>query len=162
VARAAVELALDAVARFGELRLAVVGAGPHRTALEERALRLGIAERVRFVGSLPRERLPDVYAAADAFIFPSTTDTQGLVLAEALAAGLPVVAAESEASRDVLAGAGRIVAPDPEALAAALRDALAAGHDQSAVHLAFSRFTVEMQTRRILELYREVLAARAA
>jgi hypothetical protein len=39
---------------------------------------------------------------------------------------------------------------------------LAGGRDQSAVHLAFSRFTVEMQTRRILELYQEVLAARAA
>ncbi len=55
-------------------------------------------------GTLPRERLPDVYASADAFVFPSTSETQGLVLAEALAAGLPVVAADSEASRDVLTG----------------------------------------------------------
>jgi 1,2-diacylglycerol 3-alpha-glucosyltransferase len=157
-----VELALDALARVGDLRLAVVGEGPHRAALEERARRLGVADRVRFAGTVARERLPDVYASADAFLFPSTTDTQGLVLAEALAAGLPVVAADSAASRDVLAGAGRLVPPDAEAVALAIRDALAAGHDQSAVHLAFSRFTVEMQTRRILELYREVLAARAA
>ena len=157
-----VELALDALARSPGLRLAVVGEGPHRAALEERARRLGVGERVRFAGALARERLPDVYASVDAFVFPSTTDTQGLVLAEALAAGLPVIAADSEASRDVLAGAGRLVAPDPDALADAIRGALAAGRDQSAVHLAFSRFTVEMQTRRILELYREVLAARAA
>jgi glycosyltransferase involved in cell wall biosynthesis len=157
-----VELALDALARSPELRLAVVGEGPHRAALEERARRLGVDARVRFTGALARERLPDVYASVDAFVFPSTTDTQGLVLAEALAAGLPVVAADSEASRDVLGGAGRIVPPEGAAMAAALRDALATGHDQSAVHLAFSRFTVEMQTRRILELYREVLAARAA
>jgi glycosyltransferase involved in cell wall biosynthesis len=157
-----VELALDALAHFAELRLAVVGEGPHRAALEERARRLGVGERVRFTGALARERLPDVYASVDAFVFPSTTDTQGLVLVEALAAGLPVIAADSEASRDVLAGAGRLVPQDPAALAGAIRDALAAGHDQSAVHLAFSRFTVEVQTRRILELYREVLAARAA
>ncbi len=157
-----VELALDALALSPELRLAVVGEGPHRAALEERARRLGVADRVRFTGTLARERLPDVYASVDAFVFPSTTDTQGLVLAEALAAGLPVIAADSEASRDVLVGAGRLVAADPEALAAAIRGALAAGRDQSAVHLAFSRFTVDMQTRRILELYREVLAARAA
>ena len=157
-----VELAIDALARVDELRLAIVGEGPHRAALEERARRLGVAGRVRFVGNVARERLPDVYASCDAFIFPSTTDTQGLVLAEALAAGLPVVAAESEASRDVLSGAGRVVPPDAGAMAAALRDALVAGHDQSAVHLAYSRFTVEMQTRRILEIYREVLAARAA
>ena len=157
-----VELALDALARAPELRLAIVGEGPHRAALEERARRLGVDGRVRFTGTLARERLPEVYASVDAFVFPSTTDTQGLVLAEALAAGLPVIAADSEASRDVLVGAGRLVAADPEALADAIRAALAAGRDQSAVHLAFSRFTVEMQTRRILELYREVLAARAA
>jgi glycosyltransferase involved in cell wall biosynthesis len=156
------ELAIDALAHFGELRLAVVGEGPHRGALEERARKLGVAGRVRFAGELARERLPDVYASADAFVFPSTTDTQGLVLAEALAAGLPVIAAESEASREVLAEAGRIVAPEPAALAAAIREESASGRNQSAVHLAFSRFTVEMQTRRILELYREVLAARAA
>ncbi|MEA2664726.1 MAG: 1,2-diacylglycerol 3-alpha-glucosyltransferase [Candidatus Eremiobacteraeota bacterium] len=157
-----VELALDALARLPELRLAIVGEGPHRQALEERAQRLGVAGRVRFTGALARERLPDVYASVDAFVFPSTTDTQGLVLAEALAAGLPVVAAQSEASRDVLGEGGRIVAADPAALAPALAEAIAAGRDQSAVHLAFDRYTVELQTRRILELYREVLAARAA
>ena len=157
-----VELALDALARSPDLRLAIVGEGPHRAALEERARRLGVDARVRFVGTIARERLPDVYASVDAFVFPSTTDTQGLVLAEALAAGLPVIAAESEASRDVLVGAGRLVAADPDALAQAICGALAEGRDQSAVHLAFSRFTVDMQTRRILELYREVLAARAA
>jgi 1,2-diacylglycerol 3-alpha-glucosyltransferase len=156
------ELALDAAARCAGLHLAVVGDGPHRAALEERAARLGLAGRVRFTGALARERLPDVYASADAFVFPSTTDTQGLVLAEALAAGLPVVAVESEASRDVLGGAGRIVPADAELLADGILAAAAAGRNQSAVHLAYSRFTVEMQTRRILDLYREVLAARAA
>jgi len=157
-----VELAIDACAALPDLRLAIVGEGPHRAALEERARQSGAAGRVRFVGTLARERLPDVYASADAFVFPSTSDTQGLVLAEALAAGLPVVAAESDASRDVLTGAGMVAPPDASAFAAALRAALERGRDQSAVHLAFSRFTVESQTRRILEIYREVRAARAA
>jgi glycosyltransferase involved in cell wall biosynthesis len=156
------ELALDAVARSPGLRLAVVGDGPHRASLEERARRQGTSSRVRFVGALAPDRLPDVYASVDAFLFPSTTDTQGLVLVEALAAGLPVVAADSETSRDVLGPAGRLVAADPEAFAAALGAALDAGRDQSAVHLAYSRYTVERQTRRILALYEEVLAARAA
>jgi glycosyltransferase involved in cell wall biosynthesis len=157
-----VELAIDALTCAPELRLAIVGEGPHRVALEARARRLGVAGRVSFTGALARELLPDVYASADAFVFPSTTDTQGLVLAEALAAGLPVVAADSPASRDVLGANGRIVAADPGAVAAALRSVLAMGRDQSAVHLAFSRFTVDLQARRILELYHEVLAARAA
>ena len=157
-----VELAIDAAARAPGLRFAVAGDGPYRAALEERAQRLGVADRVRFLGAIERERLPDVYASADAFLFASTTETQGLVLAEALAAGLPVVAAESAASRDVLGGAGIFVPSDPAAAAAALIESAARGRDQSAVRLAYSRFTVEMQTRRILSIYREVLAARAA
>jgi len=157
-----VELAIDALVHAAGVRLAIVGEGPHRAALEERARRLGVAGRVRFTGTLARELLPDVYASADALVFPSTTETQGLVLAEALASGLPVVAAESAASRDVLGAAGRVVACSAAAIAAALADAISAGRDQSAVRLAYSRFTVERQTQRILELYLEVLAARAA
>ena len=157
-----VELAIDALPYVAGLALAVVGEGPHRAALEERARRLGVSDRVRFTGAVDRARLPDVYASADVFVFPSTTDTQGLVLAEALAAGLPVVAAESEASREVLAGAGRIVPPEAAAVGRALEAALTAGVDQSAVHLALSRLTVDEQTRRILAVYQEVLAARAA
>ena len=68
-----------------------------------------------------------------------------------------MIAVDSSVIVELLADAAHA-----DAAEAALRDALAAGRDQSAVHLAFSRFTVEMQTRRILELYREVLAARAA
>jgi glycosyltransferase involved in cell wall biosynthesis len=156
------ELALDVLAVFPELRLALVGEGPHRAALEDRARRLGVAERVCFAGAVPRDQLPDLYASADAFVFPSTSETQGLVLVEALAAGLPAVAAESAASREVLAGTGTVVAADPVAFATGLREVLARGRDQSAVHLAFSRFSVELQTRRVLQIYREVLAARAA
>jgi len=156
------ELALDALARAPELRLALVGDGPQRAMLAARAEKLGLAGRVRFLGALPPDELPDLYASADAFVFPSVTDTQGLVLAEALAAGLPIVAAESEVAREVLAGHGRLAPAQAEALAAALRAAVATGRDQSAVHLAFSRFTVEMHAARILEVYREVLAARAA
>src|SRR5580658_686663 len=156
------ELALDALARAPELRLALVGEGPQHALLAARAEQLGVGGRVRFVGALPPDELPDLYASADAFVFPSVTDTQGLVLAEALAAGLPIVATESEVAREVLAGHGRLAPADPDALAAALRAAVASGRDQSAVHLAFSRFTVEMHAARILEVYREVLAARAA
>jgi glycosyltransferase involved in cell wall biosynthesis len=139
--------------------LAIVGDGPHRAALEERAREVGVAPRVRFVGALPSAALPDVYASGDAFVFPSTTETQGLVLAEALAAGLRVVATETPASRDVLAGRGRLVAADPSAFARALDDAVNAGRDESAVRLAHSRYSVGLQTRRVLDVYRALLPA---
>jgi glycosyltransferase involved in cell wall biosynthesis len=156
------ELVLDAIAYVPGARLAIVGAGPQREALERHAASAGVAARVCFTGELPREQLPDVYASADAFVFPSTTETQGLVLVEALAAGLPIVAASSDASREVLGSAAALVPGETRAFAAALEAAFARGRDQSAVHLAFSRYSVGVQTRRILALYREVLAARAA
>jgi glycosyltransferase involved in cell wall biosynthesis len=158
------ELAIDALAfsRRSRTRLAIVGDGPHRAALEERAREIGVGARVRFVGALPPAALPDVYASGDAFVFPSTTETQGLVLAEALAAGLRVVAVDTPASRDVLAGRGRLVPADRLAFARALDDAVDAGRDESAVRLAHSRYSVGLQTRRILDVYRKLLAAEIA
>jgi 1,2-diacylglycerol 3-alpha-glucosyltransferase len=158
------ELAIDALAhsRRVRTRLAIVGDGPHRAALQERARAVGVGGRVRFVGALPSAALPDVYASGDVFVFPSTTETQGLVLAEALAAGLRVVAVQTPASRDVLAGWGRLVPPDPRAFALALDDAVDGGRDQSAVRLAHSRYSVGLQTQRVLDVYRRLLAADVA
>ncbi len=154
------ELAIDALACTSPpaaTHLAIVGDGPHRAGLEERARVIGVAGRVRFVGALPSAALPDVYASSDAFVFPSTTETQGLVLAEALAAGLRVVAVDTPASRDVLAGHGRLVQPDPLAFARGLDAAVGAGRDESAVRLAHSRYTVGLQTQRVLAVYRRLL-----
>jgi len=155
-----IELALDALALAPEVRLAIVGEGPQRASLEAYAAVRGVAARVRFAGALPPAALPDVYASADAFIFPSTSETQGLVLAEALAAGLPVVAVDVPATRDVLNGHGRLVPADPAALAAALAPALAGGRDRDAPAESRSRFDPVAQAGRVRDLYAELLECR--
>ena len=73
-------------------RLVLVGEGDDRPRLERLAHTLSIRGRVRFVGVVPHEAVGDYYQAADLFLFPSTSETQGIVVLEALAAGLPVVA----------------------------------------------------------------------
>ncbi len=158
------ELAIDALghSRIASARLAIVGDGPHRARLEARVRRAGLTERVRFVGAMPSIALPDIYACSDAFVFPSTTETQGLVLAEALAAGLSVVAADTPASSDVLSGSGTLVPAEARGFAAAMDAALLYGRDESAVRLAYSRYTVGLQTRRVLEVYSRLLAAKVA
>ena len=79
-------------------RLALVGNGPHREELE--AHFEGTA--TNFVGYLEGEELASAYASADAFIFPSRTETLGLVLLEAMAAGCPVIAANAGGIPDIV------------------------------------------------------------
>jgi glycosyltransferase involved in cell wall biosynthesis len=106
------------------------------------------------LGVLPREELPDLYASADAFVMASTTETQGLVLAEALAAGAYVIAAEAPQNREVLAGAGVLVPSTPGAFAEAFRTipASAARRSQDA-RAAALRFSIDVQVDRMERLY---------
>jgi glycosyltransferase involved in cell wall biosynthesis len=154
------EHAIDALAHARGVRMAIVGDGPHRAALEARAASRGVAARVRFAGTLAPAALPDIYASSDAFVFPSVTETQGLVLAEALAAGLPIVAVDVPATREVLAARGRLVAADPAALAMGLEAALRAGRDPAGAVEARARFGSELATRRVIDLYAELLECR--
>ncbi|TCJ18219.1 glycosyltransferase family 4 protein [Parasulfuritortus cantonensis] len=122
-----IEVVARARRRLPELLFLVTGEGPAEKALRQRAAALGVAEQVRFLGYLDRQhQLPDAYAAADAFIFASRTETQGLVLLEAMAMGLPVVALAAMGTKDILApGLGGVAAPDDvDGFAAALADLL--------------------------------------
>lgn len=92
--------------------LLVAGEGPALNALKHKADRLGLSGNVLFVGYLDRKReLPDCYRAANLFVFSSCTETQGLVLLEAMAQGVPVVALAEMGTRDVLReGRGAMIA----------------------------------------------------
>jgi len=94
-------------------RLVLVGEGDDRRCLERLAGSLGIEGCVRFVGAVAHEAVGDYYLAADLFLFPSTSETQGIVVLEALAAGLPTVAVTSDAAVDLLGdGQAGILTPE--------------------------------------------------
>jgi 1,2-diacylglycerol 3-alpha-glucosyltransferase len=154
------ELLLRALAASdSSLRLAIAGDGPIRSELEGLARGLGVGARTKFLGAIPREQLPDLYASADAFVMPSTTETQGLVLAEALAAGARVIASDSGQSRDVLEGAGIIADPSAAGFARAMREIPAQpdlGVSTAARHAA-GRFSLDAQADRAIALYRSLL-----
>jgi len=99
-----------------DLLLVVTGEGPALKSLKRLARRLRIEDNVLFVGYLDRRSgLVDGYCAADAFVFASRTETQGLVLLEAMALGVPVVSTAVMGTRDILdAGRGALVSPDNE------------------------------------------------
>jgi len=112
---------LEAVAlarrQLPELLFLVTGEGPAQTDLARQATRLGLSDSVRFLGYMDRrQQLPAAYAAADAFIFASRTETQGLVLLEAMAQRCPVVGLSIMGTADILeAKRGCRIAPDEPA-----------------------------------------------
>ena len=79
-----------------------VGDGPLKQELVALAEQLGISHRIVFTGKISPEMMPHFYASADLFLFASLTDTQGLVIAEAKAAGLPCVAVGALGVRDMV------------------------------------------------------------
>jgi len=154
------ELLLQALALVADptLKLVIAGDGPRRQELEQLARRCGVAAATRFLGVIGRAELPDLYASADAFVMPSTTETQGLVIAEALAAGSRVIAADAPQNRDVLGDAGLLVPSLPEAFAAAFADVT--NEPYAGVETARSaaqRFSIETQLDRMEALYQSLL-----
>lgn len=102
--------------RIPDLLLVIAGEGPALDELRAAVRRDGLDGNVLFVGYLDRAQdLPSCYSAADVFVFASLTETQGLVLLEAMALGVPVVAIAAMGTRDILAaGRGAVVAEASE------------------------------------------------
>ena len=130
--------------------LVMVGGGPERVDLEQLARSLGMEQKVVFAGAMQPGDMPTVYAGGDIFVFTSTTDTQGMVITEAMAAGLPVVAVKAYGSGNVVDHGinGLLTSVDEAEFAAAvvalLRDAslfsrLALGTRQKAEEMSSTR-----------------------
>jgi glycosyltransferase involved in cell wall biosynthesis len=115
------EVAKTLLDEFPDLVFIVAGEGPDAEPLRAKARALGIEKHLRFPGNLDRRgALLDCYRAGDVFVFASPTETQGLVLIEAMALGVPIVSTAVMGTAAVLAGArgARIGAEDVAAFAA--------------------------------------------
>ena len=140
----------------------IVGDGPMRGVMQDVFDRSGVAPRVCFTGVLTGDALCDAYAAMDVFAFSSFSETQGLVLAEAMASGTPVVALDAPGVREVVDDArnGRLLAPAVEtgAFAGALAelldlDSAARTHFAAAAKETAEQFSMDRSHDRIVALY---------
>jgi glycosyltransferase involved in cell wall biosynthesis len=136
------DLAIEALALIPGATLIFVGHGPERPTLEALARRLRVDDRVRFLGGRPHDELPRWLGTADVTLLPTVSEGLANVWVESLACGTPVVTTDVGGAREAIdrPEAGRLVAREPEALAAAVRDILAAPPDQQAVRRAADKF----------------------
>jgi glycosyltransferase involved in cell wall biosynthesis len=123
-AQKSLERALEAVASAAGVSLVIAGEGPDRGPLESRVAELGLGGRVSFLGSQPRERVVELFRAADAAILSSSWENFPHTVVEALAVGTPVLAMQAGGVSEVVQDGvnGLLVAPgDTPALADAVR-----------------------------------------
>lgn len=83
-------------------RMLMIGDGPDRKAYERMTVDLGLEEEICFTGKIPNQETAPYFAAADAFLFASKTETQGIVILEAFAGNTPVVAVEASGVKDLV------------------------------------------------------------
>ena len=151
-----------------DILLVIAGEGPALPSLRRLVAERGLHTCVQFIGYLERQNeLPACYAAADVFVFASRTETQGLVLLEAMAAGLPVVALAEMGTVDILgAGRGAVVPEDnPYAFALAVADVLRDPARRHALSEDGRTYAAEWSDTalagRMAELYRDIIRAHA-
>ena len=153
-------LAVSALAKIPELTLWIAGGGPERGHLETLARKLGVAERVRFLGVVPHERMPALYSAADVLVLASESEGWPNVLLEAMACGARVVSTNvSDVPQLVSVPAAGAWLPERSisALVEALRVILAAPLPRAETRAHALKFTWQATTRGQIDLFKEIL-----
>jgi glycosyltransferase involved in cell wall biosynthesis len=163
------ETFIEAVAQVPNAAALIAGDGPLRAALESKARALRLDDRVHFAGEVSDEALPAYFQAADCFVLPSNARAEafGLVLLEAMAAGLPLISTELGTGTSFVnlhEQTGFVVPPDdPPALAMAINAllndaALRRQFGQAAQTRVRTEFSSEVMVRRVMDVYEELTA----
>jgi glycosyltransferase involved in cell wall biosynthesis len=140
------------------LCLMLAGDGPAKRPYQKEIAKLGIDERVIWLGFRPQHELPEFYFLSDLFLFPSASDTQGIVLYEARAAEIPIVAVESMASKAIVQDGknGRFAKADPADFARKIKEVL---ENPARFKVPFERelYSKSSIGKKYQELYQELI-----
>lgn len=155
------QFTIRALAELPNAHLLLAGTGPDEAELGALVQELGLSTRVHFLGSLDNAALPVVLSAADAFVLASASEGLANAWIEALACGTPLVITDAGGAREVVTApeAGRIVAREPGAIAAGVRDVLAAGYSRGDVAAMAARFSWAANAAALAVYYEKILAA---
>ena len=147
--------------------LVIAGDGPYRAALEKMARKLGLEEKVLFLGFVAKAKMKELYNLAEVFVFASRVESQGMVVIESMMARTPVVAIGEMGTKELMDGdnGGFMVEADIEPFAAKVRLLLSDPElrrrkgEEAFVHA--QKWTNDRSARKVQELY-ESLVGRGA
>jgi glycosyltransferase involved in cell wall biosynthesis len=162
IPRKAHDITLKALAKIPDATLLIAGEGPERGRLQALAGALGLGERVRLLGSVAHQDLPELYAAADISILASKREGLANVLLEAIACGAPIIATNVDGAAEVLddPACGRLIpVGDVVALQAAIETLRANPPDRAAVRRSAMRFSWDKTTSAQYELLKSLLTS---
>ena len=156
------DLLIAALPALPDAMLMLVGQGDSEADYRDMAARMGVADRVSFMGNVPHDDLPALFAAADVMALVSSSEGLANAWVEALACGTPIVASDVGGIRELVKTpeAGRIVERTPEAIAAAVKDILANPPSREAVAANVSAFSWNENARQLAEFFRNVVSRR--
>jgi glycosyltransferase involved in cell wall biosynthesis len=154
------DLAIRTLEQARDTRLIIVGDGPEEGNLKDLASRLGVADRVRFLGQVAHDDLPELYSAADVGLLLSTDEGWANVLLETMACGTPMVATDAGGTAEVLTTptVGELVRKrDPLIVAQAIERVLARQPDRGAIRAYAEGFSWDATTQGQLDLFSNLL-----
>jgi 1,2-diacylglycerol 3-alpha-glucosyltransferase len=155
-----IDIAMEMVramrAKGKDISLTVVGMGPALGHLKAEAKRLGISRSVKFTGYIEHRKLNALYSKANALVFCSPFDTQGLVVIEALASGMPVIAAKGTSGAEIAKDVDeRLIFSNEREFEGAVEFAEKHGNCRKCRDVA-SNYDIRKQAKKLVALYRKL------
>lgn len=153
------DLIIKAIAKIPDATLIFAGMGPARAQFENLAQALGVADRVRFLGAVPHDQLPEIIAAADISCLVSESEGLANAWVESLASGTPLVISDVGGARELVRSeiAGHIVDKDVDNIVKAIRDLIENPRDQKDVKDSVSHFSWDQNSKNLRAYFHAIL-----
>ena len=151
-------LVIEAVLQFPDATLLLAGAGPEEANYRALCEKLRLSSRVRFLGSVPHDGLPQLLAASDIAILASQSEGLANAWVEALACGTPIIISEAGGARELISSdvSGRIVEQSSEAIARAISSILKNPPSQEAVRASVGHFSWKNNGDQLLAFFQDI------